>query len=270
MVRTSQEALFEHLSRYSSKLSRVAVRTTGRRSGTLNFPSDEEREPSQRTRSFLFMTIAAISARRTGIRELLLIGENGQMAIHLPLTPARIGAFSTHTAHPQFVHDIEYVLSQLLGVQFTISNPFLYQTKAECIAVLAKSRKHKKAILRSVSCWRTSRQSFTHCGECIPCIIRRIALDHHGMRLAEYARDLLSEDVLSLPPDDTGRKNLTELAEFIALFGTAYSDSQVEDNFPELINPYVDKQRALAMYRRFAKEARGVLRRYRGLSGLLR
>jgi hypothetical protein len=33
--------------------------------------------------------------------QLIYIAENGQMAIHLPLTQARIGAFSTHTAHVQ-------------------------------------------------------------------------------------------------------------------------------------------------------------------------
>jgi hypothetical protein len=46
------------------------------------YPSDAERESSQRTRSFLFLVIASIAARRSGFHDVILIAENGQMAIH--------------------------------------------------------------------------------------------------------------------------------------------------------------------------------------------
>ena len=55
-------------------------------------------ENSQRTRSFLFLVLGALAARRAGHIEIVYLAENGQMAIHLPLTQGRIGAFSTHTA----------------------------------------------------------------------------------------------------------------------------------------------------------------------------
>ncbi len=107
-VAGSQRALFEYLRQsFPGRVSRVAARVTGQSAPDLPFPSDEAREPSQRTRSFMFLVIGAIVARRTGFHEMLMIAENGQMAIHLPLTPGRIGAFSTHTAHPEFVHEME-------------------------------------------------------------------------------------------------------------------------------------------------------------------
>jgi 7-cyano-7-deazaguanine synthase in queuosine biosynthesis len=270
ITRTSQEELFKHLTKvFPKKVSRIAVRIGGRKAGMRPFPSDDEREATQRTRSFLFLSIAAICARRTGFRRLILMGENGQMAVNLPLTPARIGAFSTHTAHPQFVNGMCNFLSELLRVQFTISNPFLYRTKGECVAILAASRQHRRAIPFSVSCWRSSRQAYTHCGECVPCYIRRIALEAHNVIIPEYKKDPFGQGIASLPEDDVGKRNLTELAEFVALFGPNYSDAAIEDNFPGLINDHIDKAQTIAMYRRFSIEARTVLGRYPLLRPLL-
>src|SRR5262249_32520938 len=68
--------------------------------GTRN--PDHDQENSQRTRSFLFLILAALAARRRAHGRLVWLAENGHMAIHLPLVPARVGAFSTHTANPEF------------------------------------------------------------------------------------------------------------------------------------------------------------------------
>ncbi len=198
-----------------------------------------------------------------------MVGENGQMAIHLPLTPARIGAFSTHTAHPEFLFDMQRLLSALLQVNFTLENPFVYKTKAETISFIAGSRKHRGAIQQSVSCWGAGRQAFSHCGECIPCIVRRTALEDRGVRLREYARDLFAEDVARLSEDDAGKRNLFDIAEFVALFSTL-PDAVLLDKFPELINPHFDRAVAVSMYRRFAEEARRVFARHRQLAPLVR
>ena len=89
------------------------------------------------------------------------------------------------------------------------------------------------------------------------------------MIIPEYEKDPFNEGVASLPEDDVGKRNLTELAEFIALFAPSYSDAAIEDNFPGLINEHIDKQQAIAMYRRFSIEARTVLGRYPRLRPLL-
>ncbi len=86
-------------------------------------------ESSQRTRSFLFLTLAALVARRLGHRELLLIAENGQMAVHLPLTEGRIGARSTHTAHPDVLKEMEQFLQAAIDVPIRIKNPYVGRTK---------------------------------------------------------------------------------------------------------------------------------------------
>ena len=71
------------------------------------------------------------------MEDVVVIAENGQMAIHLPLTTARIGGFSTHTAHPEFVRMMGKLLSTLLDYPIRIENPFLYMTKAEVVAAVA-------------------------------------------------------------------------------------------------------------------------------------
>jgi hypothetical protein len=215
----------------------------------------------------MFLTIAALAARRGGQSEIVMIAENGQMAIHLPLSAARIGAFSTHTAHPQFVRMAAEYFTSLLEHRTCVTNPFLYKTKAEVVAKVAKE--HRPAIPQSVSCWRGSRLSNSnHCGECVPCLVRRIALEANGLRLKEYARDLLSENVGDLQPDDDGKRNLVELAEFAVAFRT-YSAADLEMLYPDLINETIDRPLAIAMYKRFADEAVAVLGNYRGVRPIL-
>lgn len=262
VTKSSQDQLAEYLTKkYKKAPERIVVRSGGRNFRSLTFPSDSDREETQRTRSFMFLTIAALAARRTGRSKLVMIAENGQMAIHLPLSAARIGAFSTHTAHPEFVSQASEFFTQLLQYSITIENPYLYRTKAEVVEKLVST--HKSAVALSVSCWRGSRlgKSFNHCGQCIPCLIRRIALEHNNLLLAEYERDLLLEDVASLLPTDDGKRNLAELGEFAYAF-TKQTDGELMLSYPDLINEHLDANAAIAMYRRFAGEAGAVFARY--------
>jgi 7-cyano-7-deazaguanine synthase in queuosine biosynthesis len=262
VTRSSQEQLQTYLAgKYKATLTRVVVRSGGRNFKDFPFPSDKDREDTQRTRSFMFLAIAALAARRSGHSEIVMIAENGQMAIHLPLSAARIGAFSTHTAHPEFVAKVGDYFTQLLGYSITVENPYLYRTKAEVVNRLVQS--HRKAIGFSVSCWRGSRtgKSFHHCGECVPCLIRRIALEFHDVSLPEYERDLLVEDVSSLGPNDEGKRNLSELSEFIHAF-RAKRDRELLFEYIDLVNEQIDPTAAIGMYRRFAHEAHTVLSRY--------
>jgi 7-cyano-7-deazaguanine synthase in queuosine biosynthesis len=228
------------------------------RSG-LDLIHDEEN--SQRTRSFLFLVLGGIAARRTGQHRLVFLAENGQMAIHLPLDSSRIGAFSTHTAHPHALVAMTEFLSAALGVRLVIENPFLYRTKREVIQSILKSAPALLPI--STSCWRNSRlrAGVTHCGSCVPCQIRRIAIEGHGNDPTAYERDLWRENIVSLPWDDDGRRNLTELIEF----ATQFRDLNHEDlvsMWPELISRDFNATEVIAMYKRFSVEAFGTWQRY--------
>jgi 7-cyano-7-deazaguanine synthase in queuosine biosynthesis len=267
ITRESQEELSTYIEKSLGKPQRMIVRTGGTKSGDLDFPSDSDREETQRTRSFMFLSIAALAARRSGHSKIVVIAENGQMAIHLPLSVGRIGAFSTHTAHPDFVQQAAELFSSILDVPLKIENPYLYLTKAEVVARVVPS--HTGALKDSVSCWRASRISqFNHCGQCVPCLIRRIAFEKNGVQLKEYERDLLNEDIPNLPETDDGKRNLVEIIEFSRMFATA-TDAALEDDFPDLISDQIDKPKAIKMYRRFADEATSVLKKYSGPTAVL-
>jgi len=269
VTKSSQDQLAEYLTeKYKKDLRRIVVRTGGRKYRSLTFPSDSDREETQRTRSFMFLSIAALAARRTGHSKIVMIAENGQMAIHLPLSAARIGAFSTHTAHPEFVSKVGDFFTQLLEYPITIANPYLYRTKAEVVETLVGS--HQSAVGLSVSCWRGSRlgKSFNHCGQCVPCLIRRIALEHHNLILSEYERDLFAEDLASLPPTDEGKRNLAELAEFALAFSTQ-SNGELMFSYVDLINEHIDGDAAIEMYRRFSLEAINIFGRYPHLAAFI-
>jgi 7-cyano-7-deazaguanine synthase in queuosine biosynthesis len=264
-VYQAQHTLFSYLQQtFLLRFDRFELRVGGRTRPTLGlpFPADEAREDTQRTRSFLFLCFAALVARRLGTRDIIFLAENGQMAINLPLTAARIGAFSTHTAHPEFIHIMAQVLSRLLSFPLAIDNPFLYMTKAEVIQPVVE--RHSVVVNDTISCWRASRIGVgpRHCGSCIPCLVRRIALEANGAGQDEYQRDILGEDISDLSPDDDAKRNLIDLAEFVKRIETAPSQASLQAMFPDLVSQHFDARLAGEMYIRFAREARDVFARH--------
>jgi len=270
IVRGAQEALFARLIEATPSLNRLAFRVGGRVRGEYIFPADHDREDTQRTRSFLFLSLAALVGRRTGHDNVITMAENGQLAINAPLTSARVGPFSTHTAHPEFVAVAQELLRNILSHPLTLENPYLYLTKAEVLDRLPAA--FRTDIGKTVSCWRASRvRQFRHCGDCVPCIVRRIALENRGVDIAEYARDLFRQNLAALDPLDPGKRNIAEMILFVQQFESARrrGPEAIRESFPEIINPYIDFTNAVAMYSRFCDEALQVFRRYRYVAELL-
>jgi len=271
VISSTQQTLVDYLDQaYPSKFTRDFFRVSGvgKPKKDLPFPSDEKREETQRTRSFMFLSLAALVARRKGFNDLVVLAENGQMAIHLPLSAGRISAFSTHTAHPEFVATMGNILSTVLNYEIRIENPFLYMTKAEVVKNLFST--HQSKVENTVSCWKASRVShYNHCGICIPCLIRRIALESNGLFLPEYQVDLFASDVLSKEPDNDGKRNLVELCEFVSTFLPERSMAEFTNLYPELATSSYDSYQAVSMYRRFSQEAMQVFRCYPNVMALM-
>ena len=226
-------------------------------------------ENSQRARSFLFLVLGALVARRAGHIEIVYLAENGQMAIHLPLTQGRIGAFSTHTAHPDILVDMEAFLSEALEVPFQISNPYVHLTKAEVIKKVIDL--FPDMIPTANSCWRSAHlpAGITHCGECIPCFIRRIAIEYlMSGDLTAYGRDCWEEEIGQLGPEDISRRNIVDLTEFIVQIDRL-STEEIMSEWPELYSLNINDTEVIAMYKRFSQEARTVLSRYSALTPFL-
>ncbi|HEY0669943.1 MAG TPA: 7-cyano-7-deazaguanine synthase [Sphingobacteriaceae bacterium] len=272
VVDNCQRNVHATLERYYSKVIRhIHIKVYGRNQTGYPFPKDDLRENTQRTRSFLFLSLAALITRRSNFNKILYMAENGQFAIHLPLNSARVGPFSTHTADPEFVALVEKIFKTLLSnPDFKIHNPFLYKTKAEVFSLLPQKLKEEAKV--SASCWMISRiPENKHCGYCIPCISRRISLEYNSINFKEYHVDIFKTDINKLSDTDDKKRNLIDYLEFITKFKEVTDANKFElmFEFPELYNTSFDSDDALDLYRRVAEQSFEVLKKYPKMQKLL-
>lgn len=136
----------------------------------------QSREPTQRTRSFLFACLAAAVAKSTesnGIR----FFENGIVSVNLPVADEVIGARASRTTHPRTLHDFQAFLTKVLGGNLFVDNPFFWCTKKEIVEKVAASPDpYMISLSRSCAHTRFQTNSAWHCGACSQCIDRRIAV----------------------------------------------------------------------------------------------
>lgn len=158
------------------------------------------KEPSEstfRSRSLLFFAMGIYCAHSIDDQMPLIVPENGTISINLPLNPSRRSACSTRTTHPVFIDRLENAL-RAIGVNNPLHNPYRLMSKADMVQTCC-SDDSKKRIFRllyksSCSCAKRShnflwdkssevieRYHINHCGMCLPCIYRRVALDTIGL-----------------------------------------------------------------------------------------
>jgi len=137
-------------------------------------------ERSQRSRSILFIAYGVLGATvleryTAGNTVKLYIPENGFISLNIPLTPLRIGTLSTRTTHPFYIRLVQNLLDTA-GLKVSIENPYQFKTKGELFNECQIPDLLKRFVCMSTSCGRFKRNSYRHCGRCVPCLIRRAAL----------------------------------------------------------------------------------------------
>lgn len=203
----------------------------------------------------LFVGVAALVAHAGGSNRVFL-NENGIMAVHVPLTAARIGSLSTHTASPPIVARMQALACAVLGEGLQIRNKLVNRTKPEVVDV-AIALGQGNNMQHTVSCWQIGRTR-THCGTCAPCIMRRISCETHGIADVPYDVDIF-EDTAVLR-DNRARDNLTH---FVALIDdlSSLTDVELEYEYPELLSgaPAMTLAENISLHRRWASQATAVL-----------
>jgi len=248
-IGAAQTAVAGALSSVGGPLKRVGI--TVRKHG----PSFPNPESSQRSRSFMFLAAALLVAAVEQVED-VFINENGVMAIHLPMTSARLGSLSTHTASPVTVERVGQLAADVLGSPLNIGNNLLAETKPEVVERGCQLG-HRDALQQTVSCWAIGRTA-RHCGVCAPCLMRRISFETHGVPDAVYLTDAFGdEDVLD---HDFACDNLVHMLRLVADI-TNMSDIELQVNYPEVLNggsalPLAD---VLDLHRRWAAQASAVL-----------
>jgi 7-cyano-7-deazaguanine synthase in queuosine biosynthesis len=196
-----------------------------------------EKEPTQFSRSFLYLTMGATVALSLGIDE-EFVCENGILALNIPLTQSRIYS-NTRTVHPRFITMYQKLLDSLFGHCLSIENPFSSMTKGEVVKLLDVDR-YRDLVKISVSCpnitplrWQGVETSkIRHCGICLPCIVRRIAIHFANLSSsdAQYQHDITGP-YARIPED--GKKMLLEMTDFARQIGVLSNVNEAFLEFPQ-------------------------------------
>ncbi len=146
---------------------------------------NSESPPSQRARSLIFiaygiLTATALARYHAGQTVTLYICENGFISINPPLTGSRLGSLSTRTTHPVFLGLIRQLIGAA-GLRVSVENPHQLQTKGEMLRNCTNQDLLKKYASQTTSCGRFRQFGYTHCGRCVPCLVRRAAFRASGL-----------------------------------------------------------------------------------------
>jgi hypothetical protein len=142
---------------------------------------DVRSESTTRGRSFLFFALGVFAGTGGGSNFVLRVPENGLIALNVPLDPLRLGSNSTRTTHPFYMSRWNDLLVEL-GIDGRVDNPYWDKTKGEMAAACTNDSLLRTLAADSLSCSSPSKgrwqgHGIEHCGYCLPCLIRRAALD---------------------------------------------------------------------------------------------
>ena len=156
----------------------------------------ESVERSQRSRSFLFFSLATALADGLKLKH-ILCPENGVVSLNLPWSD-QISTMATRTTHPKTLHLFNTLLSLLYDSAPTLTNPLVLKTKGD-IAKLMVENDASDISIASVSCAKTTfrAKAVPHCGICTQCIQRRFALAYAGIgsheAIQSYETDVFTD-----------------------------------------------------------------------------
>lgn len=133
-------------------------------------------ERSTRGRSIVFFAFAALAssviAASIGRKVEIFVPENGFISLNVPLTTGRFGSFSTKTTHPVFLSRLQSIWDSV-GINAELLSPYRYDTKGELLANCKDQALLLNLVGDSTSCGRYGHYGYTHCGRCVPCLVRR-------------------------------------------------------------------------------------------------
>jgi len=92
--------------------------------------------------------------------------------MNIPLGPMRIGSLSTKTTHPIYMAGLQSMWDTL-GINAKLIQPYRFKTKGEMLNECLNKDILMRLLAESTSCGKYQRYNLTHCGLCVPCLVRR-------------------------------------------------------------------------------------------------
>lgn len=217
-------------------------------------------EDTTRTRSFMFFAHAIILGSAVNEDITLYIPENGLISLNIPLTNTRLGSSSTRTTHPYYMDLLQQLIFNI-GIKIKLYNPYQFETKGEMIANCNVPGFLKANISQTMSCSHPDSGRYTgeteplHCGNCLPCIIRRAAIEQVYKKDTTRYRDL----------DFQIKGGPVNLRSF-KLGVNDYTNSKIDSALSiQISGPIVDNiERYCGVYKRGMNEMKFLLDKYNG------
>ena len=141
-------------------------------------------ESSTRGRSIIFLGYALLAANtlskwKTSTVD-IYVPENGFISLNIALNSGRLGSLSTKTTHPVFLGLIQDIWNNL-GINANIVTPYQFKTKGEMLQECKNQDLVQSLVCSTTSCGKYLTHGRTHCGRCVPCMVRRAAFLKAGM-----------------------------------------------------------------------------------------
>ena len=221
----------------------------------------EARERTQRTRSFLFASLASACAHHLGIGNVVL-ADNGVVSLNLPINRQFTGALATRSTHPKFIRLFNELIEEVFDDPPQVRNPLRNRTRSEALQILAKSG-NADLLDATISCSRPRGhpRATPQCGYCSQCIDRRFGAIHAGVEVHDpgerYVLDVFTDEL----PEGEPRTVATSYLTFARIVDRLNDEALFEEfpQIPECANDEADALELVQMLRRHASAVLGTM-----------
>ena len=221
----------------------------------------EARERTQRTRSFLFASLASACAHHLGIGDVVL-ADNGVVSVNLPINRQFTGALASRSTHPKFLRLFNALLVEVFADPPRVRNPLWNRTRSEALRLLVESG-NADLLEATISCSRARglTRAMPQCGYCSQCVDRRFGAIRAGVEVHDpgerYGRDIFTDEL----PEGEAR---TVAMSYLTFARTVerLNDEELFKEFPELYDCASNEAEArelLDMLRRHAESVLGAM-----------
>lgn len=155
-------------------------------------------ELTTRSRSFMFFSHAILIGSCFDKSLEVYIPENGFIALNVPFVPSRNGSNSTRTTHPYYLSNLNIILNKL-EIGLRLKNPYKFMTKGEMLLGAIDKEFVEEFAKITMSCSHPTKNRWSkqgdhiHCGDCLPCIIRKASFKKAEMTDSTYKDTLLKD-----------------------------------------------------------------------------
>ena len=224
----------------------------------------------QQLRGLLYFILGGLFAKVNGTNKLIVseVGPTMYQPIYDILDEV------TLTTHPTVVYLAKEFFSVVLGFDLDMRLQFSNLTKSEALAQLSKEDSMTRVMKNTNSCRNTmfaKHKKTTHCGKCLGCIIRRIAMILNGFEQpieGYYASDVFVKNVGEYGNGRDQKLRIKQSSLDNLLMVLTFSKNLLINNLDEMILEKIEEFDMMKLFRRFSLEVMSVLHILYGPNGV--